>query len=65
MLCVGMFLVCLVIGLPIAVFSSRISVAELIRSLVFGEPWWQLFLFATLGFGISMMVIDLISRRRG
>jgi hypothetical protein len=64
--CPAMFLVALLLGAPVTAFSPQApSFAEYSRDLLFDFPWWQMFLFCVVGFGLPMTVVTAISKRRG
>ena len=65
LMCLGMFLVCLVVGTPFAFFSADTTFAEFVRFLAVGLPWLPLFLFSAMGFGLPMTIITAFSKKRG
>lgn len=64
--CPAMFLLCLLIGLPFTLLAPEApSFWEYFRFLLTDLPWLWLFLFCVAGFGLPMMVLSVLAKKRG
>lgn len=65
LMCIGMFLIGLIIGIPMAAFSSETTVYEFARDLAFDFPWHWMFVFGSVSFGGIMFLFSLIGWKKG
>ncbi len=64
--CPAMFLIAILLGAPVTAISSEApSFFEYFKSLLFEFPWWQMYLFCVVGFGLPMTILTAISKKRG
>lgn len=64
--CPAMFLIAILLGAPVTAISSEApSFFEYFKSLLFEFPWWQMYSFCVVGFGLPMTILTAISKKRG
>lgn len=64
-MCFGLLLVALVIGVPVVVMQSGTTFAEYVKSLILDSPWWQMFLFCVASFCLFVAACAVIAKKRG
>jgi hypothetical protein len=64
--CPAMFLLALILGAGITLVSSEApTFLEYFKTLLFDFPWWQMFLFCIVGFGLPMTLLTAFAKKRG
>lgn len=64
--CPAMFLLAIILGAVGSVFSPEApTFLEFVKSLLLDFPWWQMFLFCVIGFGLPMTLVTAFAKKRG